>query len=39
LASKIIADHGGWITADSVPGRTLIRISLPVAPKSARETA
>ena len=33
LASKIITDHGGWITVDSVPGRTVFRISLPVAPK------
>lgn len=34
LVSKIIADHHGWITADSVPGRTTFRLSLPVAPKS-----
>jgi two-component system nitrogen regulation sensor histidine kinase GlnL len=34
LVSKIISDHGGWIAADSVPGRTVFRISLPVAPKS-----
>ena len=33
LVSKIIADHDGWITVDSVPGRTTFRISLPVAPK------
>ncbi|WP_347309765.1 two-component system sensor histidine kinase NtrB [Defluviimonas sp. SAOS-178_SWC] len=33
LVSKIIADHGGWISADSVPGRTVFRLSLPVAPK------
>jgi len=32
LASKIISDHDGWITVDSVPGRTVFRISLPVAP-------
>lgn len=35
LVSKIISDHGGWIAADSVPGWTLFRISLPVAPKEA----
>lgn len=34
LVSKIIADHEGWISVDSVPGRTVFRISLPVAPKS-----
>jgi two-component system nitrogen regulation sensor histidine kinase GlnL len=32
LVSKIIADHNGWITVESVPGRTAFRISLPVAP-------
>ncbi|MEM1236607.1 MAG: ATP-binding protein [Pseudomonadota bacterium] len=32
LVSKIIADHDGWISVDSVPGRTVFRISLPVAP-------
>lgn len=34
LVSKIVADHGGWITADSAPGRTVFRLSLPVAPKA-----
>lgn len=34
LVSKIVADHQGWITADSVPGRTTFRLSLPVAPKT-----
>jgi two-component system nitrogen regulation sensor histidine kinase GlnL len=33
LVSKIISDHEGWIVVDSVPGRTVFRISLPVAPK------
>ncbi len=33
LVSKIVAAHGGWITADSAPGRTVFRLSLPVAPK------
>jgi two-component system nitrogen regulation sensor histidine kinase GlnL len=33
LVSKIISDHDGWISVDSVPGRTTFRVSLPVAPK------
>lgn len=33
LVSKLIGDGGGWITVDSVPGRTCFRISLPIAPK------
>ncbi|MFD2175434.1 two-component system sensor histidine kinase NtrB [Rhodobacter lacus] len=33
LVSKIISEHNGWISVDSVPGRTVFRISLPVAPK------
>jgi two-component system nitrogen regulation sensor histidine kinase GlnL len=33
LVSKIISDHEGWISVDSVPGRTVFRVSLPVAPK------
>lgn len=32
LVSKIMSDHNGWISVDSVPGRTAIRLSLPVAP-------
>jgi len=35
LVSKIISDHDGWISVDSVPGKTRFRISLPVAPKDA----
>ena len=38
LVSKIISDHDGWISVNSVPGRTIFRISLPVAPKGADET-
>jgi two-component system, NtrC family, nitrogen regulation sensor histidine kinase GlnL len=34
LVSKIVSDHNGWIAVDSVPGRTVFRISLPVAPKT-----
>ena len=37
LVSKIISDHDGWIGVDSVPGRTVFKISLPVAPKDQRE--
>lgn len=37
LVSKIISDHDGWISVDSVPGRTIFRISLPVAPKKSGE--
>jgi two-component system nitrogen regulation sensor histidine kinase GlnL len=29
LVSKIISDHGGWISVSSVPGCTIFRISLP----------
>ena len=28
LAAKIISDHDGWISVNSVPGRTVFRISL-----------
>ena len=37
LASKIVAEHGGWLSVDSQPGRTVFRVSLPVAPKGAAE--
>jgi two-component system nitrogen regulation sensor histidine kinase GlnL len=33
LVSKIVSDHEGWVSVDSVPGRTVFRISLPVAPR------
>ena len=32
LTAKIISEHDGWIAVDSVPGRTVFRISLPMAP-------
>ena len=35
LVSKIISDHGGWITVTSVPGKTVFRISLARAPRGA----
>ncbi|WP_395540039.1 nitrogen regulation protein NR(II) [Neotabrizicola sp. sgz301269] len=37
LVSKIITDHEGWISVESVPGRTAFRISLPMAPKDKRK--
>jgi two-component system nitrogen regulation sensor histidine kinase GlnL len=37
LIAKIIADHDGWVAVDSVPGRTVFRISLPIAPREAAE--
>ena len=33
LVSKLISDVGGWISVDSVPGRCVFRVSLPVVPK------
>ncbi len=39
LVSKIISDHDGWISVDTVPGRTVFRMSLPVAPPEARRAA
>jgi two-component system, NtrC family, nitrogen regulation sensor histidine kinase GlnL len=32
LVSKIMAAHEGWVEVDSQPGRTVFRLSLPVAP-------
>ncbi|SDC13737.1 two-component system sensor histidine kinase NtrB [Ruegeria marina] len=37
LVSKIISDHDGWISVDSVPGRTVFRLSLPRVPKGRAE--
>lgn len=37
LVSKIIAAHEGWIQVDSRPGRTVFRISLPMAPAPAKD--
>jgi two-component system nitrogen regulation sensor histidine kinase GlnL len=39
LVSKIISDHEGWISVDSVPGRTVFRVSLPMAPRDKRKEA
>lgn len=37
LVSKIISDHDGWISVDSGPGRTVFRVSLPMAPRHKKE--
>ncbi len=36
LVSKIISDHDGWVSVETVPGRTVFRLSLPMAPKDKR---
>ncbi|MES2915995.1 MAG: ATP-binding protein [Pseudomonadota bacterium] len=36
LVSKIISDHDGWISVDSTPGRTVFRVSLPMAPREKK---
>jgi len=38
LAAKIISELEGWISVNSVPGRTVFRISLPRASKDMEET-
>ncbi|MDA7424533.1 two-component system sensor histidine kinase NtrB [Thalassococcus lentus] len=38
LVSKIISDHDGWISVDSIPGRTVFRISLPRATPAKEES-
>lgn len=38
LVSKIISEHNGLITVDSVPGRTVFRLSLPRASKETINT-
>ena len=37
LVSRIVADHEGWISVDSGPGRTVFRISLPRAAQNELE--
>jgi len=37
LVSKIISEHKSWISVTSVPGRTVFRLSLPVAPPEPRQ--
>ncbi|MGR3617094.1 MAG: two-component system sensor histidine kinase NtrB [Paracoccaceae bacterium] len=36
LVSKIISDHGGWISVSSEPGRTTFKLSLPRVPKNTQ---
>jgi len=36
LVSKIISDHEGWISVNSAPGKTVFRISLPMAPRAKK---
>lgn len=37
LVSKIVSEHDGWIGVESVPGRTVFRLSLPVARESVSQ--
>lgn len=37
LAAKIVSDHGGWLSVESVPGRTVFRISLQRADAQDKE--
>jgi two-component system, NtrC family, nitrogen regulation sensor histidine kinase GlnL len=38
IVSRIIGEHDGWVQVDSVPGRTVFRISLPIArPENIKE--
>jgi two-component system nitrogen regulation sensor histidine kinase GlnL len=39
LVSKLLSEMGGWITVDSVPGRTVFRVSLPIGSKEASPLA
>ena len=39
LANKIMSDHNGWISVTSVPGRTVFRLSLPLAPRDSSKPA
>ena len=38
LVSKIMTDHDAWISVESGPGKTVFRLSLPMAPKDLKET-
>jgi two-component system nitrogen regulation sensor histidine kinase GlnL len=33
-----MTDHDAWISVESVPGKTVFRLSLPMAPKDLKET-
>ncbi|GIT92082.1 PAS domain-containing sensor histidine kinase [Jannaschia pagri] len=36
LVAKIVHEHDGWVSVDSVPGRTVFRLSLPLVPRGAQ---
>lgn len=36
LVSKIISDHNGWISVNSIPGRTVFRLSLSRVPREIK---
>lgn len=36
LVSKIMSQHNGWVSVNSVPGRTVFCLSLPVAPPNLK---
>jgi two-component system, NtrC family, nitrogen regulation sensor histidine kinase GlnL len=39
IVSRIVGEHDGWVQVDSVPGRTVFRISLPIArPENLKES-
>ena len=37
LAAKVMSDHGGWIELNSVPGATVVKLSLPRATPATKE--
>ncbi|WP_407493366.1 two-component system sensor histidine kinase NtrB [Pseudooceanicola sp. MF1-13] len=39
LVSKIMSDHGGWISVTSVPGKTTFRLSLPMEKPAKAKTS
>jgi len=39
LVSKIVNDHSGWINVSSTPGRTIMKISLPIASAQRKHTS
>ncbi|ADO42441.1 two-component system sensor histidine kinase NtrB [Ketogulonicigenium vulgare] len=39
LVSKLVTAVGGWISVESIPGRTVFRVSLPLVPKEATDLA